>query len=60
MGEPTQIGSDGRVHADCLSLYQAEEVHVRLVGEDLRVGPVDPPKLTMFAHVFYLTIGPRA
>ena len=43
LGEPRQVCSDGRVHAHCLSLHQAEQVHVRLVGEDLRVGSMDPP-----------------
>jgi hypothetical protein len=42
--EPTQIRSDGRMHAHCLSLHEAEYVHVRLVGEDLRVGPLDSPE----------------
>ena len=50
--ETTQIGSDGRVHAHCLSLYQAQQVHVRLVGEDLRVGPLDASILTTLDHAF--------
>ena len=50
LGEPRQVCSDGRVHAHCLSLHQAEQVHVRLVGEDLRVGSMDPPERSMLAQ----------
>ena len=53
--EPTQIRSHGRMHAHCLSLYQAEQVHIGLVGENLRVGPLDAAELTAFAHAFCLS-----
>ena len=59
LGEPTEICSDSRVHAHCLSLHQAEEVHVRLVGEDLRVSSLDPPERSTLAHAFYFNTRSR-